>query len=126
MPSLAAELQDSTARATVPPTGGSVTLPGLATVTFPAGGFPTQRPVTVTATSNPETRRRFALTAPLYSSGTPLSFEIRIRTGQVAPAAETQVAIVVSQDYLNSIPAAQVPWLFAQIPEGSRLEHPAA
>ncbi len=120
MPSLAAELKDSTASATVPPTGGSVTLPGFATVTFPASAFAASQAVTVTATSDSATQVDFEASG--RSGVDPVPFEIRINTGELAPATDLEVELIVPSEFLTTLPPNHIVAAFAQFLEGGEEE----
>jgi len=97
-----------------------VTLPGFATVTFPAGAFAAPQRVTVTATSDSATQVDFK--ASNLSGVPPVSFEIRINTGGVAPATDPLVAILVPGEFLTALPANHVVAAFAQVLGGGEEE----
>lgn len=99
----------------VSPSGGTIELPGKASVTFRPGSFVTSQAVEVSATSSPETETDFNLTADIFDAATRLSYEIRVNTGDAAPATEVEVVLTVPDDFLNSIPQNSEIQVFAQI-----------
>ncbi|MGH2610185.1 MAG: hypothetical protein ACRDHF_13980 [Tepidiformaceae bacterium] len=113
-----AQRRDTAATALVATTGGSVTLPAFATVSFPAGAFSAPQAVTIEATSLPEWRAIFDVLASIYESAAPLSYEIRVTTGRVAPATDFEVAIVVPDTYLSALPSGYIVELFALVVQG--------
>jgi len=101
------------AAGTISPQGGTVTLEGYATVTFPAGAFATSQNVTVSATSSPETQEDFNVTA----EGPRLPYEIRINSGYVAPTTSFDVILNVPDSFIVSIPSGYEIQVFVQIHE---------
>lgn len=85
----------------IPPEGGTITLEGYATVTFPAGAFTSSQDVTISATSSPETENDYIQ----HTSGGPrLPYEIRINFGPIEPAATIDVVLNVPDTFLNTLP----------------------
>ncbi|MGH2610184.1 MAG: hypothetical protein ACRDHF_13975, partial [Tepidiformaceae bacterium] len=93
-----------------------MTLPGFATVTFPAGAFAAPQSVTVTATSTALTRQDYARSLG-PGEGPPLPYEIRINTGLVAPLEGFEVLFVLPDAFLQSVPPGYQVRVFAQILE---------
>jgi len=113
--------KDSAVRSTVPRRGGSVTLPGFATVRFPSGAFSVSQLVRVAATSDSATRATLDVTAATEAAP-PLPYEIRINTGPVAPATSIEVAIPIPESYLSSLPPGRTVQLYAQLVSGGQQE----
>ena len=101
------------ATGTISPQGGTVTLEGYASVTFPAGAFAASQNVTVSATSLPETEEDFNVTA----EGPRLPYEIRINSGYVAPTASFDVLLNVPDSFIASLPSNYEIHAYAQIHE---------
>ncbi|HEV8342197.1 MAG TPA: hypothetical protein VGR30_07485 [Candidatus Binatia bacterium] len=103
---------------TVPHTGGSVNLNGLALVTFPKGAFSGAQTVTVTATNSPAVHEDFSATA----EGPRLPYEIRIKLGNVPPSTPFDVILNVPQSFVTSLPQNYQLEIFAQPIEFSKTE----
>lgn len=97
----------------IPPEGGTVTLEGCASVTFPAGAFTAGQNVTVSATSFPETQEDFNVTA----EGPRLPYEIRINSGYIASTTSFDVILNVPDSFIASIPSGYEIYVFAQMHE---------
>ncbi len=100
---------------TVSSQGGTVTLPGVASVTFPAGAFATSQTVQIAATSSPETNEDFVRSGDIFSAGPRFSSEVRINTGNIASQTDFTVDINVPDSFLASLPQGSEIQLFAQI-----------
>ncbi len=109
-PQVDQQQSDSVVSSLVPPEGGTVELPGFATVTFPSGAFESPRDVTVAATSKPEESGLFGLSVGLHTP----DHELRILAGSRRPSEAIQVAVKVPEVFLNQVPADRVPVLFAR------------
>jgi len=101
--------------------GGTVELPGVASVVFGSGALSTTQTVTVAATASPETAEDFRETAVLFAPGPRLPYEVRINTGSVAPIANTEVALrlVVPESFARAQPPNYAIRVFAQILQDS-------
>lgn len=95
---------DSCAAGDVRPEGGIVVLPGIASVTFPAGAFRALRTVTVCATTSAETRRDFRITAEEVLGARRLfPHEIRINTGEIPPS-DAVITMTVPPASVQALP----------------------
>lgn len=119
---LAQERSDSLVTAVVSPAGDSIVLEGFATVVFPAGAFEEPHSVTVSATQSPDMR----VLLEAFTTDTlpirPMLHEVRVNTGDLAPAAEVEVAVVVSEEFLGRLPEGHVPWAYVLLLSGGPLE----
>jgi murein DD-endopeptidase MepM/ murein hydrolase activator NlpD len=75
--------------ADIPSTGGTISLEGIGSVTFPAGAFPATQQVRIETTSDAETNELFQLSAVIFSPGTRSVYEVRINTGDTQPQSDT-------------------------------------
>ena len=93
-------------------------LPGFATVTFPAGAFDSTREVTVEATSEQRDREIFRLGYRV----SPAAHEIRVLTGETAPnappTAAIEVVLNVPDVFLNGLASERTPDLYSRILAG--------
>ncbi len=105
-------LPDSTVTMTIPDGGGPIVLQGIATVVFSQGAFESAHPVIVTATRDTRVRDHLAFTADMYSAVSPTDFALRVNTGDVAPANDVRITLVLSPEYLRSVPTEHTPELF--------------
>ena len=130
--------QDSVATAVIPPEGGTVELQGVGRVIFPAGTFETPQPVKVWTTDYPGTEGGqadfFMVGAGPPPPSSPwlrqegheypppaLPYDIRI-SGDAPPATEFEVALVVPDSYLSTLPSDQPPRIFVDVETGGRME----
>ncbi len=105
---------------TIGPGGGTVTLTGIATVTFPAGAFAAPQDVVVSSTSDVQTAQDFSESAAIFGPAARLPYEVRIDTGSVLPAQPVQVALAVPSSL--TVPAGQHLEAFAQFWENNELD----
>lgn len=70
----------------IPRSGGSAVLEGVATIVFPAGSFERSHSVTVTRTTAADDAANFDEASAVYQAEERAAFEVRVRTGDVAPA----------------------------------------
>ena len=101
---------DSVVTGVIPPEGGTLELPGFATVTFPSGTFESPRDVTVAATNKPGEKGFFRVSVGLPT----VEHEVRVLTGSRRPSEAIQVAVKVPEVFLNQVPANRLPVLFAR------------
>lgn len=132
--------RDSVATAVVQPQGGVVELRAVGRVIFPAETFNAPQLITVRTTNTPATPAGQAdywvvgggpKPVPLDSTETPdvrtdvepppLSYDIRI-SGEVAPARDYEVELVILDAYLHTLPAGFTPRVFALTESGGPLE----
>ena len=99
--------------ATIGTQGGTVTLPGVGTATFPVGALPVAMSVEVSATNSPQTDQTFRESRVLFGNGQRLSYEVRIRVDGGAPALDVPVAITLPADFVASVPATAEIRIFA-------------
>lgn len=114
--------RDTVATAVIQPGGGTVELPGIGRVIFPAGAFRTPQVVKVFTTHAPETAEAQTRWDVSVGPPGPLPYDVRINTGSVAPATAFQVALVVPESYLNGLPPNHSPRVFAQMVSGGAAE----
>ena len=84
--------------AKMPPVGETVYLAGYASVIFPSGTFDGTQDVTISVTASPSTQDIFEANA----TGPRLPYEIRINTGNKAPATDIAVAIKYPDSFFSS------------------------
>ncbi|GEM_PF-1237408 len=113
MGTAAVTVKNPTVTGIISPQGGTVTLEGYASVTFPAGAFATNRYVTVSATASPKTQEDFNATA----EGPRLPYEIRINSGYSEPTTSFEVLLNVPDSFIASIPSDYEIHVFAQYHE---------
>ena len=119
---LTQETQDSVVIAAVPPDGGTVELRGVAVVIFPAGAFETPQEVRVSTTNFPQTERGRVKWDVSTGPPAPLTYDVRINSGNVAPATDFEIVLTVPDSYLNTLPANRTPYVYAQIVSGGAME----
>ena len=94
----------STTTGTVTPDGGQVSLPSVATVSFPAGAFLANQDVEVSVTSDPKTSAVFDETSVMFAVGVRTPFEIRIRTGANQTLTDFTVTFELPEAFRLSVP----------------------
>lgn len=99
----------------IPPGGGTITLEGYASVTFPAGAFATNQNVSVFATSFPETEEDYNVSGSILKAGPRLPYEIRINSGYVAPSTSFDVVLNVPDTFIATLPTNAKIRVFVQI-----------
>ena len=128
---------DSVATAVIPREGGSVDLPGVVQVIFPAGAFTLPQRVAVRITDFPGTRRgQFEYwtvgggphpdsPAPPRALGSieplPLPYDVRI-SADLEPVTSFEVVLSVPDTYLATVPSSYTPRLLAEFESGGELE----
>ena len=106
----------------VSPEGGTVTLEGFGSVTFPPRAFSESLSVLISATQSPETQEDFATSTEIFSVGPRLPHEIRINSGSLAPATSFEVAIRVPKAFRGTLPPSFGVTVFAQIYQDGGME----
>ena len=106
--------------AVIPPGGGTIGLPGYATVLFAPGTFPWPQLAKVEKTSSSATAQAFADSAEIFQPGSTPGYEIRINTGLSKPQVSVEVTVVVPADF--AIPAGSRVEAFAQFWEQDELD----
>jgi murein DD-endopeptidase MepM/ murein hydrolase activator NlpD len=94
--------------------GGTITIPSVGSVSFPGGALPSGQSIRIVALNSASTAADFTTVAPLFSVGSKLTYDIRVNTGSVRPAAAVNVSFVVPAWYLNGLPAGAGLQAFAQ------------
>ncbi len=89
----------------IPTTGGSVSLPGTASVTFPPGAFAAPQNVDLGIATDIQTAVVFEESAILFGGGIRPSFGVRIRTGSNQPVTDVTVAFQLPESFRLSVPA---------------------
>ena len=102
----------------VTPAGGTVSLGGFATVTFPPAAFPAARSVRLEATSAAGTALVFDLSTAGGAAGTRAAQELRINTGSSAPKSET-VVVRLSVPADLAVPSGNAVSGFVEVFEGN-------
>ncbi len=120
--SLAQEAQDSVVSAVISPDGGTIELKGVAVVIFPAGAFEALQEVRVSTTNAPQTEEGRVRWDVSMGPPAPLPYDVRINSGNVAPATSFEIVLTVPDSYLNTLPANRTPYVFAQIVSGGAME----
>ncbi len=82
-------LEKRTVTATIPPIGEAVDLEGYASVIFPAGTFDATQNVSIFITTSPAAQDIFKV----HATGPRLPYEIRINSGDKAPAKDIEVSV---------------------------------
>lgn len=113
---------DST-RVVIPVTGGSVTLPDIGTITFPADAFDNDTPVLVSAGADAEVGATFAETTAIFRTSSRLAYEVTVATGSLPPKSDTiDVRLNLPADFNAQVPAGYGIELFALVEQSSDLE----
>lgn len=115
---------DTIVTAVIPPEGGIIELEGVARANFPAGAFDAPQLVRVFTTNTPETEAaQINWNWSSDSPTPPLSYDVRINSGDVRPATVFEVVLTVPDEYLSEVPPGDTPHVFAQVVGGGRLEN---
>lgn len=108
---------------TIAPSGGSVTLADVGQVSFPVGAFETPQSVTLYTTTEPETDvGRVRWDVSVGSPAEPATFDVRIASGALPPAADLDVALLVPDEFSRGLPPGHEPRLFVQVVQGGSRE----
>ncbi len=111
--------------ATLGPEGGSVSLSGVARVSFPAGAFAAPQEVRVVQGPAAPNDELFRETGVLFSAGERLAYEVRVAVGPALIGAETfEVELEVPAPLAQAVPAGQGLYLYALVrfAEGADVE----
>ncbi|MDO8263828.1 MAG: hypothetical protein Q7T21_11470 [Gallionella sp.] len=84
--------------ARISPLGGRLNIPEYASITFPAGAFDATQEVRMSLNASPSIQDIFEATAP----GPRLPYEIRINTGNQAPATTVAIAVTYPDSFFSS------------------------
>ncbi|MFO1413950.1 MAG: choice-of-anchor D domain-containing protein [Burkholderiales bacterium] len=86
----------------------TVTLPNIASVTFPAGSLGGSASPVITTSSDGLVSGLFAETASIFRTGQRLAYEVRINAGSVRPSTSSvSVSLTVPDAFLAAVPAGQ-------------------
>lgn len=99
----------------IPPGGGTISQPGFASLTFPAGSFSANTTVRLSATHSEETQTDFGITGQLFAAGLRTPFEVRVSSGTTAPATSFDAVIQVPDNFLKSMPIDAEVKVFAEV-----------
>lgn len=91
-------LKEQTVTAKIPPIGEAVDLDGYASVVFPAGTFASTQDVRISVTASPSIQDIFEVDA----TGPRLPYEIRINTGDKAPANDIPVSMKYPDSFFST------------------------
>ena len=100
---------------TITPQGGTITIEGYASVTFPAGAFAASQSVTVSVTSSPETQEDYLESGEIFKAGPRLPYEIRIDSGFVEPVTSFNMVLFVPDSFIATLPSNAKIRIFVQI-----------
>lgn len=118
-------LSPDSAEANIPSYGGTVTLPGIGSTTFPAGAFPDGARVQLSTGSDASVEANFQEFASIFRPSSRLAYEVRISTGAAPPISETvDVILELPSDFLEQVPDGYGIELFAMVEQGSDLDLP--
>lgn len=109
----------TTATETISPNGGSITLPGYGTITFPGGAFPAPQAVTVTMTADPDASANYEAASAIFGGGPRAAYELRVNSGAVCPATLFDASLPVPADFGAQLPNGFEPVVYAQMYDGS-------
>jgi murein DD-endopeptidase MepM/ murein hydrolase activator NlpD len=107
-----------TVSGTIPQSGGSINLNGMALITFPNGAFAATNTVRVSVSNSPAVHEDFSATA----EGPRLPYEIRINSGSTPPAGAFDVSINVPESFASSVASDHQLEIFAQPLETGTIE----
>lgn len=100
--------------------GGEVSMPGVAKVIVPPGAFPGGRDVSIIKESSNEQLQAFRRSATIFAAGEPLSYQVRINTGQDNSSAnEFVVHLMMPAEFKGTIPADAGVEVFALVRQSS-------
>ena len=99
----------------VPVTGGTLALPGVATLVVPAAAFAADRAVRLEKIACARAARELTESTTAFQPGTALGYQVRINTGSTQPAAPVELSVQVPAGF--SAPAGSQIEVFAQIAE---------
>lgn len=91
-------LKAQTVTARISPLGGRLNIPEYALVAFPAGAFDATQEVRMSLNASPSTQDIFEATA----AGPRLPYEIRINTGNNAPATTVSISVKYPDSFFSS------------------------
>lgn len=91
-------LEEPTATANIPPIGGAIDLEGYASVIFPAGTFDSTQEVMISVHASHSTQDIFED----YATVPRLPYEIRINSGDKAPAKDIEVGVNIPDSFFAS------------------------
>lgn len=95
--------------------GGSATLEGYATITFPQGSLGGNTNVVVQATSTAETATDWSVTSPIFSANVRAPYEVRVNVGNVQPSMDVSCTFALRPEFLASLVSNSEVQVFAQI-----------
>lgn len=118
-------LGSDSVRALVPSTGGSVTLPGIGTVTFPSEAFASDTMVEVASGRDASVAALFDEFASIFRPSSRLAYEVTVTTGALPPLSETfDVRLDLPADFLAQVPEGYGIEFFAILEQESDLSFP--
>ncbi len=120
--SVTLQTQDSVVSAVISPDGGTIELKGVAVVIFPARVFEAPQEVRVSTTNTPQTEAGRITWDVSVGPPASMPYDVRINSGNVAPATSFEIILTVPDSYLNTVPANRTPYVFAQIVSGGLQE----
>lgn len=118
-------LSPDSAQATIPAAGGTVTLPGIGSATFPTGAFPNGAQVKVAVSANASIAANFEEFASIFRPSSRLAYEMTVSTGSTPPISETiDVVLDLPPNFLAQVPSGYGIELFAMVEQESDLDLP--
>lgn len=103
--------------------GGTVSLANTASVTFPAGAFPSDRQVSLTAGSDDATTNTFSDTTAIFGHLNKLGYDVHVNIGNSQIATQNYMATLSVPDaFASAVPAGSHVQVFAQVYEAGGQE----
>lgn len=103
------------AKAVVSPTGGTVVLLHIASVTFPSGAFVKSTRVRLSTTTSPEVQADFNATTAVFAPQKRLPYELRVNSGATSPAKDVVVTLMLPKSFLSNVSPAASVTIFGQV-----------
>jgi murein DD-endopeptidase MepM/ murein hydrolase activator NlpD len=118
-------LSPDSAQGTIPSGGGTVTLPGIGSVTFPPGAFPDGGRAKVAVGVDAGVAANFEEFASIFRPSSRLAYEVTVSTGSAPPISDTvDIALELPADFRAQVPDGYGIELFAMVEQESDLDLP--
>jgi murein DD-endopeptidase MepM/ murein hydrolase activator NlpD len=99
----------------ITPQGGSLNLPGIAQVTFPAGAFAANTRVQLWTTTDAAIQQKFSeTTSSILGAQSRLPYELHVKTDGVQPLLEPQVSFTLPESFRSAVPNGSEVRVFAE------------
>lgn len=110
---------------TISPSGGTISLASIGSVTFPPGAFPERTQVKLSIGRSASVAADFEEFASIFRPSSRLAYEITISTGETPPVSENvDVRILLPHEFIAETPAGYGIELFAMVEQESDLDLP--